>query len=105
MKRLIFTTGLILIFCVCLSSAAERNIPAATNVEDYTVTTETQAAVYVLKSQNGRVAVFKAGESLPYITTNTLVSSLPRSDSRRLEKGIEIDGELKLKRALEDFCS
>lgn len=61
--------------------------------------------VFVLKSENNRLVVRKNGEKLPYMTTDTIVSSLPKGDIMLLEKGIEVRGEENLRKYLEDYCS
>ena len=59
----------------------------------------------VMGTDKGRVVVYRAGESEPFMTTDTFVYSLPKSDKQKLEQGIIIEGEAALRKTLEDYCS
>ncbi len=104
MKKLVLITGIILMLCLFTSvyASVPENINTSTNTQTLD---KTETDVFVMKSENNRIVVYKKGESAPFIKTDTLVSSLPRGDIPLLEKGIEINGEKNLQKALEDFCS
>lgn len=105
MKKLVLITGIILMVCLFTSVYAA---PAATVGTQVSVTDENKGnenEVFVLKSENNYIVVYKFGENTPYMTTDTLVSTLPKGDIMLLEKGIEVKGEENLKKLLEDFCS
>ena len=105
MKKLVLSTGIILMVCLFTSVYAA---PAATVGTQVSVTDENKGnenEVFVLKSENNYIVVYKFGENTPYMTTDTLVSTLPKGDIMLLEKGIEVKGEENLKKSLEDFCS
>ena len=105
MKKLVLITGIILMVCLFVSVYAA---PAATVGTQVSVTDENKGnenEVFVLKSENNYIVVYKFGENTPYMTTDTLVSTLPKGDIMLLEKGIEVKGEENLKKSLEDFCS
>ena len=105
MKKLVLITGIILMVCLFTSVYAA---PAATVGTQVSVTDENKDnknEVFVLKSENNYIVVYKFGENTPYMTTDTLVSTLPKGDIMLLEKGIEVKGEENLKKSLEDFCS
>ena len=105
MKKLVLITGIILMVCLFTSVYAT---PAATVGTQVSVTDENKGnenEVFVLKSENNYIVVYKFGENTPYMTTDTLVSTLPKGDIMLLEKGIEVKGEDNLKKSLEDFCS
>ena len=105
MKKLVLITGIILMVCLFTSVYAA---PAATVGTQVSVTDENkdnENEVLVLKSENNYIVVYKFGENTPYMTTDTLVSTLPKGDIMLLEKGIEVKGEENLKKSLEDFCS
>lgn len=105
MKKLVLITGIILMVCLFTSVYAA---PAATVGTHVSVTDENKGnenEVFVLKSENNYIVVYKFGENTPYMTTDTLVSTLPKGDIMLLEKGIEVKGEDNLKKSLEDFCS
>lgn len=105
MKKLVLITGIILMVCLFTSVYAA---PAATVGTQVSVTDENkdnENEVFVLKSENNYIVVYKFGENTPCMTTDTLVSTLPKGDIMLLEKGIEVKGEENLKKSLEDFCS
>ena len=105
MKKLVLITGIILMVCLFTSVYAT---PAATVGTNATVTEENKDSeneVFVLKSENNHIVVYKFGENTPYMTTDTLVNTLPKGDIMLLEKGIEVKGEENLKKSLEDYCS
>lgn len=105
MKKLVLITGIILMVCLFVSVYAA---PAATVGTQVSVTDENKGnenEVFVLKSENNYIVVYKFGENTPYMTTDTLVSTLPKGDIMLLEKGIEVKGEENLKKSLEDYCS
>ncbi len=105
MKKLVLITGIILMACLFTSvyAAPSASVKASvtTNTEDKSETVD----IYIMKAENNRIVVYKKGEQVPYIETETLVSSLPKGDIMLLEKGIEIEGEKNLQKSLEDFCS
>ncbi len=103
MKKLIGITGAILIACVCVSSIFAPPVNADTEV--LTSQSMAQTQCYVIRSEQNRIVVYRLGEAQPYITTDTFVSSLPKSDALALENGIEVDSEQKLRKILEDYCS
>lgn len=105
MKKLVLITGIILMVCLFTSVYAS---PAATVGTDVTSAEENKGnekEVFVLKSENNRIVVYRFGENTPYMTTDTLVNTLPKGDIMLLEKGIEVKGEENLKKSLEDYCS
>lgn len=104
MKKLIFVTGLVLLSYVALSAmitpAAE--VPSF-ETESVIRQTEDDGTVYTVVSENGRVTVLLNG--VRYLSTDTLVSSLPKADQTRLEEGIVLTDRDDLKKLLEDYCS
>ncbi len=105
MKKLVLITGIILMVCLFTSVYVS---PAATVGTQTSATQENKGGeneVFVLKSENNRIVVYRFGENTPYLTTDTLVSTLPKGDIMLLEKGIEVKGEENLKKSLEDYCS
>lgn len=67
-------------------------------------TKETQI-IYTLKEYQGRLAVYKYGQSTPYEIFEIQVSSLPEEDAQSLKKGIQITNEKELKKLISDFTS
>ena len=105
MKKLVLITGIILMVCLFTSVYAS---PAATVGTQTSATQENKGNEnedFLLKSENNRIVVYRFGENTPYMTTDTLVNTLPKGDIMLLEKGIEVKGEENLKKSLEDYCS
>lgn len=95
-------TGIILFCAVFLSSNFEMK---SDNLMASSSETKLVEERYVLKTQNGRLAVFKQGGNTPFIVTETMVENLPKEDQKNLENGIEVLGDTDLRKALEDYCS
>lgn len=102
MKKLILVTGLILISCVLISVLAS---PRSVLYENASPARVQEDKGYVIMDSGGKIAVFRTGESTPFITTETYTKTLPRADSNRLQKGIQVSDKAELQRLLEDFCS
>lgn len=109
MKKLVLITGIILMVClftsVYASPAATVETGAGISEEEKTEEKGNENEVFVLKSENNRIVVYRFGDETPYMTTDTFVSTLPKGDIMLLEKGIEVKGEENLRKSLEDFCS
>ena len=106
MKRviLISVTGAILIGCVIAQSVAEQHAAGNLSVS-LSETLPDDSKRFVMCTDKGRVVVYRAGESEPFMTTETFVYSLPKPDKQKLEQGIIIEGEAALRKTLEDYCS
>lgn len=113
MKKLISITGVILIGCVVISVVFGPDTSAETTAEVYNQATIEQAYsqpekfedIYILKSENDEIVVYKKGEKSPLLIKKVSVESLPKGDILRLKDGIIIIGREKLRKALEDYCS
>lgn len=102
MKKLILITGMILISCVLISSLAS---PAAAPSVPRTRVTAPREEGYILKSENGMLVVYRAGEGEPFLRTETYTAMLPKADRKALEKGLSLPDSRALREALEDYCS
>ena len=101
MKKIICiaVTGVILITCVCVNAVATaQSAPAQAAVEE-------QPNKYVIKSEGGRLVVYRFGQDKPFLSTETFAANLPKSDADRLRQGVEVEGERALRKTLEDYCS
>ena len=90
--------ALMLAYVIMTSMSAANGISSPAGAP-----TEASGALYLMRDVNDRVVVFRGGEV--YISTDTQVSSLPKSDREKLEKGINIYSEKELKSLMEDICS
>lgn len=97
---IIAATGAILIASVFISAfASSQNTPEEASVS------QSAPNKYVIKSESGRLVVYKYGEDTPFMTTETFSNHLPKSDADRLKQGVEVEGEQSLRKTLEDYCS
>ena len=105
MKKLIAITGIILIGCVCIGAAfAPKDNPVQSTSASPESTEKTDSG-YIIRAENGKIAVYRKNASEPLYTTDALVASLPRSDIDRLSSGIEVENERELRLVLQDYCS
>lgn len=95
-------TGIVLLLSVLVSANYELK---SDNIEATQKIASVSEVVYVLKQSNGHLAVYKAGENEPFVVTETLLSTLPYEDQKKLSDGIVIRGDKNLRIALEDYCS
>ena len=102
MKKLIIITGTVLIAYLILMTTLT---PAATTQEPSSVTVQESTAEngYIIGISEGRVTVFKGGDTV--VRTDTKLSDLPKSDRVKLEEGVHVDSLKELKERLEDYCS
>lgn len=97
---IIAATGAILIASVFISAfASSQKTPEEASVS------QSAPNKYVIKSESGRLVVYKYGEDTPFMTTETFSNHLPKSDADRLKQGVEVEGEQSLRKTLEDYCS
>ena len=77
-----------------LSADAERQQSATT------------AVAYVVKEWEGKLAVFRQGESNPeMVYEDVTVMTLPPEEQKRLQEGIRLSDRASLNRLLEDYTS
>ena len=105
MKKLLLITGLILIGCVLTDSLAAPPASNITVVEATTAAAKAAVRGYVVRDCDGKIAVYRKGESAPMLITQTLTESLPRADAKRLRAGVDAPDRQTLEKLLEDYCS
>lgn len=59
--------------------------------------------VYTLSEYDGRLAVFKEGDTSPITVLDTDLNSLPEGDRNKLKNGISVYSEDELHSLIEDF--
>ena len=112
----VFIISLILVIVVSASIAiVTNNVKASstiglnknisTQVADANIDNSSNNTTYYVKEYEGRIAVFKDINNKPITITDTYVFTFPKEDKELLCKGVKVEGEKKLKRFLEDYCS
>lgn len=104
MKRLICITGIILVACVCVSTLYAP-VTMAENTNQVSEKRNEKSDTFIITAENGRIVVFRKGETAPFIETDTYINNLPKGDILQIKNGIEVQGESKLRKSLEDYCS
>lgn len=66
---------------------------------------ETEDYAYILRSENGRLAVFVKGNDEAQMVFDAAVRQLPEYDQRQLEQGIYVRDYETLVRLIEDYIS
>ncbi|MCH5304288.1 MAG: hypothetical protein J1E41_05440 [Ruminococcus sp.] len=112
MKKLILITGILVytFFAVAMIADAGKGEKSSEQVQFETFSTEVVTEIepqelYVVKSDEGRIAVLDAKTGEIIKKTDTIVSILPEEDRRMLNEGIKVESDEKLRLLLEDFCS
>lgn len=97
------TTAILLIISISFSNAAKKSKSTVEVISN--VQSEKQTYKYIVKTYNGKLAVFEPDKEMPFKITDLDVNILPQSDRRLLENGIGAVDNKELNRILEDFCS
>lgn len=66
---------------------------------------ETANSRYTVEEYQGKIAVFKDGEAVPYEIFDTYVAVLPEHDRQLLKDGINVSSETELQKIIEDYTS
>ncbi len=104
MKKLIAIFGVFAIICVIVSSFSDRSYISSTPSPEIIGETDSSVAeAYTIKSENGRIVVYKGDEL--FLKTSTSVNTLPKKDERKLLYGITVDTKEEMNEVLEDYCS
>ena len=91
----------ILIFSAAIFLYAAANSQTATAPKE----DETIIYQYIVKEHNGNIAVFKSGGEKPTEIYEVPVETLPAEDAKKLQEGIRVTTEEKLRQLLEDLTS
>lgn len=97
MKKILL--ALCTLFCTTLIAIS---IYAMKNTGSQPIVSPTEAT-YVIKEYGGKVAVFNPDETEPMAVYEVYVHLLPENDIELLRKGIPVDDDYTLQKALEDF--
>lgn len=104
MKKLIAIFGAFAIICVIVSSFSDNSYISSTPKPEFTETVGSSSAeVYTIKSENGRIVVYKGDEL--FLKTSTAVNTLPKKDERELLYGITVNSKEEMNKVLENYCS
>ena len=91
--------------CIAVSAVIIPANADSSSPEQIAAALDNEENVYILKSNGENLAVYAENGDEPILVTETNVSVLPRQDQAMLSRGIRIEGEKALHRALEDYCS
>ncbi|MBE6824899.1 MAG: hypothetical protein E7513_06080 [Ruminococcaceae bacterium] len=104
MKKLIIVFGVFAIICVIITAVAEQRVRSLENdIKPTESIAATDSEIYTLKSENGRIVVYRGDELL--IKTTTAVSTLPKRDQTELLYGISANSKEEMNALLESYCS
>lgn len=102
MKKLLLITGAILAVYLVMTAMVTGDAQAPETVTAGSAV-ESSESGYMITSVDGMVAVIKDGEL--FMSTDTAVASLPKTDRNKITQGIWVNSKEELKSLLEDFCS
>ena len=103
MKKLILIFGAFAIICVIISFVAEQSVLSLEREFMPSESVSESDEVYNIKSENGRIVVYRGGELL--MRTDTAVNTLPKRDQKQLLYGIVAYSKQEMERVLQDYCS
>ena len=104
MKKLIVIFGAFAIICVIVTSFSDNSYISRTPKPESQQTEESESGEqYTIKSENGRIVVYKGDEL--FLKTSTAVNTLPKKDERELLYGITVYSKDEMNKVLEDYCS
>ena len=103
MKKLILIFGAFAIICVIISFVAEQSVLSLEREFIPSESVSESDEVYNIKSENGRIVVYRGDELL--MRTDTAVNTLPKRDQKQLLYGIVAYSKQEMERVLQDYCS
>lgn len=104
MKKLILIFGAFSIICVMITSVAQQRVQSLdSGSEQPTTVSATDTVSYTVKSENGKVVVYKGDEL--YLRTSTAVNTLPKIDQKTLLYGISVSSKEEVDALLQEYCS
>lgn len=103
MKKLILIFGVFAIICVIISFVAEQSVLSLEREFMPSESVSESDEVYNIKSENGRIVVYRGDELL--MRTDTAVNTLPKRDQKQLLYGIVAYSKQEMERVLQDYCS
>ena len=65
--------------------------------------TDNRPSYYTIKEHDGKVAIFRNGDTQPFNVYDSYVSVLPESDQEKLKDGITVSNTEDLQRVIEDY--
>ena len=85
-------------FIIFFVALREKTLATRDNVAE-----SLPSPMYVLKTYEGKLAVYRFEGKTPMEVTDIYVDSLPDYDKASLDKGVSIYSDEQLRRALEDY--
>ena len=99
-KHIIVITVIIILCTISIISSFLKIKPISATTKEIT---ESSNYEYTIKDYKGRIAIFKYGKELPLEIFDIYTDSLPKTDSMRIEEGIDITDEKELQKIIEDY--
>ena len=100
MKKIFIITVVIILCTFSVIYNLNKAKTKQVNTKDITDTCNYE---YIIKDYKGRIAVYKYGKSLPIEIYDIYTDSLPETDSKKIQKGINITNEKELQKVIEDY--
>lgn len=106
-KIFLISAAAVTLSALLLSSAISSKDKPTTEVEStQSISQESSEVLYVMKTVDGKIGVFKPDSEVPLYTLNDVhLKSLPQYDQKLLNTGIKIYSEKELKSLIEDYDS
>ena len=107
MKEILIKCAVIsLVFLLAVGVAARLVLNASHGAKDEPTVCQTEAEpLYILKDYGGRIALYKRGYSLPVEIFDVTTKSLPQSDKKLIENGIQASSDEEAQKLIEDYTS
>ncbi len=107
MKKLIVIFGAFFIICLIVSHIADTATQTTNEVQSVERvskgSSDTTQTIYTVKSENGRIVVYRGDELL--IKTATAVNTLPKKDQTTLLYGVTAYSKEEMEQILEQYTS
>ena len=79
--------------------------PASSGARSYAVSEDPSGYPYLLRSYDGKLAVFTKDLVHPELVFDVYVKTLPEADQQQLDKGVRVESYEKLTALIEDYIS
>lgn len=98
-KAVFFVISIVALVSLFISANRERGAKPSENENP------SNAVYYTVAEYQGKVAVFKNSDKIPFEIFESYVESFPEHDRERLRDGIKTSSEAELQKIIEDYTS